>query len=90
MRIGNAACDQMQIDVFGEIADAAFQTYKAGMPPAERGRAVRPQILEYLTEAWRQPDEGTWEVRGGRQHFVHSCGAACKSRPPEGVIGVQK
>ena len=72
VRIGNAACDQMQIDVFGEIADAAFQTYKAGMPPAERGRAVRPLILEYLTEAWRQPDEGIWEVRGGRQHFVHS------------------
>src|ERR1700722_2667574 len=58
VRIGNAACDQMQIDVFGEIADAAFQTYKAGMAPAERGRAVRPLILEYLTEAWRQPDEG--------------------------------
>ena len=72
VRIGNAACDQMQIDVFGEIADAAFQTYKAGMAPAERGRAVRPLILEYLTKAWRQPDEGIWEVRGGRQHFVHS------------------
>ena len=72
VRIGNAACDQMQIDVFGEIADAAFQTYKAGMAPAERGRAVRPLILEYLTQAWRQPDEGIWEVRGGRQHFVHS------------------
>ena len=72
VRIGNAASDQMQIDVFGEIADAAFQTYKAGMAPAERGRAVRPLILEYLTEAWRQPDEGIWEVRGGRQHFVHS------------------
>ena len=72
VRIGNAACDQIQIDVFGEIADAAFQTYKAGMAPAERGRAVRPLILEYLTEAWRQPDEGIWEVRGGRQHFVHS------------------
>ena len=72
VRIGNAASDQMQIDVFGEIADAAFQTYKAGMAPAERGRAVRPLILEYLAEAWRQPDEGIWEVRGGRQHFVHS------------------
>ena len=72
VRIGNAASDQMQIDVFGEIADAAFQTYKAGMEPAERGRALRPLILEYLAEVWRQPDEGIWEVRGGRQHFVHS------------------
>ena len=72
VRIGNAASDQMQIDVFGEIADAAFQTQKAGMAPAERGRALRPLILEYLAEVWRQPDEGIWEVRGGRQHFVHS------------------
>ncbi len=72
VRIGNAASDQMQIDVFGEIADAAFQTYKAGMPPAERGKALRPLILEYLADAWRQPDEGIWEVRGGRRHFVHS------------------
>ena len=72
VRIGNAASDQMQIDVFGEIADAAFQTYKAGMGPAERGKALRPLILEYLAEAWRQPDEGIWEVRGGRRHFVHS------------------
>jgi GH15 family glucan-1,4-alpha-glucosidase len=79
VRIGNAACDQMQIDVFGEIADAAFQTYKAVMAPAERGRAVRPLILEYLTETWRQPDEGIWEVRGGRQHFVHSTITFCRA-----------
>ena len=72
VRIGNAACDQMQIDVFGEIGDAMFQAYKAGMAPSERGRTLRPLILEYLAEAWRQPDEGIWEVRGGRQHFVHS------------------
>ena len=72
VRIGNAASEQMQIEVFGEIADAAFQTYKAGMPPAERGKALRPLILEYLAEVWRQPDEGIWEVRGGRRHFVHS------------------
>jgi len=72
VRIGNAASDQMQIDVFGELADAMFQAYKAGMAPVERGRALRPMILEYLAEAWRQPDEGIWEVRGGPQHFVHS------------------
>ena len=72
VRIGNAASDQMQIDVFGELADAMFQAYKAGMEPVERGRALRPLILEYLAEAWRQPDEGIWEVRGGPQHFVHS------------------
>jgi GH15 family glucan-1,4-alpha-glucosidase len=72
VRIGNAAYEQLQIDVFGEIGDAMLQTLKAGMPPSERGRALRPVILEYLSKAWREPDDGIWEVRGGPQHFVHS------------------
>jgi GH15 family glucan-1,4-alpha-glucosidase len=72
VRIGNGASRQLQIDVFGEVADAMFQTLKAGMKPSERGKVVRPAILEYLATAWREPDEGIWEVRGGRQHFVHS------------------
>jgi GH15 family glucan-1,4-alpha-glucosidase len=72
VRIGNAAHEQLQIDVFGEIADAMLQTHKGGIPASERGRAVRPVVLEYLSKAWRQPDEGIWEVRGGAQHFVHS------------------
>ena len=72
VRIGNAAYRQLQIDVFGEIADAMFRALKAGMEPSERGRALRPIMLEYLARAWRQPDEGVWETRGGRQHFVHS------------------
>jgi GH15 family glucan-1,4-alpha-glucosidase len=42
------------------------------MAPSERGQALRPVVLDYLTTAWRQPDEGIWEVRGGRQHFVYS------------------
>jgi GH15 family glucan-1,4-alpha-glucosidase len=42
------------------------------MPRSERGEALRPVVLEHLATAWRQPDEGVWEVRGGRQHFVHS------------------
>ncbi len=72
VRIGNDASRQLQLDTFGEIADAMFQALKAGMPPSERGRALRPVVLDYLATAWRQPDEGIWEVRGGRQHFVHS------------------
>jgi GH15 family glucan-1,4-alpha-glucosidase len=62
----------VQIDVFGEIADAMLQTVKRGMPPSARGRAIRPVVLGYLSKAWREPDEGIWEVRGGAQHFVHS------------------
>jgi GH15 family glucan-1,4-alpha-glucosidase len=72
VRIGNGASEQLQLDVFGEIGDALFQALKAGMAPPERGQAVRPAVLNYLTTAWRQPDEGIWEVRGGRQHFVYS------------------
>src|SRR6202040_208630 len=72
VRIGNDASQQLQIDVYGEVVDALFQTFKAGMVPSERGRALRPVVLEYLSTAWRQPDDGLWEVRGERQHFVHS------------------
>jgi GH15 family glucan-1,4-alpha-glucosidase len=72
VRIGNAAHEQQQLDVFGEVADALFQTFRAGMLPPERGLALRPVVLEYLAATWRTPDEGIWEVRGGPQHFVHS------------------
>jgi GH15 family glucan-1,4-alpha-glucosidase len=72
VRIGNGAYEQLQIDVFGETADAIFQGLKSGMVPSERGRAIQPVIAEYLATAWHEPDEGIWEVRGGRQHFVHS------------------
>jgi GH15 family glucan-1,4-alpha-glucosidase len=72
VRIGNAASQQLQIDVFGEIADAMFQALKAGMEPSARALALRPVVLEYLETVWREPDEGIWEVRGGPQHFVHS------------------
>jgi GH15 family glucan-1,4-alpha-glucosidase len=72
VRIGNAAHQQLQIDVTGEVIDAMALAWKAGMEISERGRAMRPLILEYLAKVWREPDEGIWEVRGGRQHFVHS------------------
>src|SRR5215470_1572682 len=72
VRIGNDASRQFQLDVFGELADSMFQAYKAGMKPTERGRGLRSVILDYLATAWRQPDTGIWEVRGGPQHFVHS------------------
>jgi GH15 family glucan-1,4-alpha-glucosidase len=72
VRIGNDASRQLQLDVFGEIADVMLQTLKAGMAPSARAHALRPVVMNYLATAWRQPDEGIWEVRGGRQHFVHS------------------
>jgi GH15 family glucan-1,4-alpha-glucosidase len=72
VRIGNDAYKQLQLDVLGEMADAMYQAHKAGMEPSERGRALRPVVLGHLAASWREPDEGIWEVRGGRQHFVHS------------------
>jgi GH15 family glucan-1,4-alpha-glucosidase len=72
VRVGNDASRQLQLDIYGEIADVLFQTLKAGMPLPQRSRELRPVVLDYLATAWRQPDEGIWEVRGGPQHFVHS------------------
>jgi GH15 family glucan-1,4-alpha-glucosidase len=72
VRIGNAASQQLQIDVFGEVTDVLFQALKAGMKPSPRSFATRSVVFEHLAAAWREPDEGIWEVRGGRQHFVHS------------------
>jgi GH15 family glucan-1,4-alpha-glucosidase len=72
VRIGNAAHEQQQLDIFGELSDAMFQGLKGGMEPPERARALRPVLLNYVSGAWRQPDEGIWEVRGAPQHFVHS------------------
>jgi GH15 family glucan-1,4-alpha-glucosidase len=72
VRIGNAAAQQLQIDIFGEVADTIFQALKAGMKPSKRQHATRLVVFEHLATAWREPDEGIWEVRGERQHFVHS------------------
>jgi GH15 family glucan-1,4-alpha-glucosidase len=72
VRVGNNAAEQLQLDVFGEVIDAMFQALKAGMQPNERARALRSTLLDHLSTVWRQPDEGIWEVRVGRQHFVHS------------------
>jgi GH15 family glucan-1,4-alpha-glucosidase len=72
VRIGNAAASQMQLDVYGEVADAMFQARLQGMPPSARSRAIGIVMMDYLERNWDQPDEGIWEVRGPRQHFTHS------------------
>jgi GH15 family glucan-1,4-alpha-glucosidase len=72
VRVGNAAATQLQLDVYGEIADAIYQARAHGLPPADRWHAISLALLDHLETAWRQPDEGIWEVRGPPQHFVHS------------------
>jgi GH15 family glucan-1,4-alpha-glucosidase len=72
VRIGNAAVRQLQLDVYGEVADALYQARKAGIPPDPFAWSVEKTLLDFLAHAWREPDEGIWEVRGPRQHFTHS------------------
>jgi GH15 family glucan-1,4-alpha-glucosidase len=72
VRIGNAAAAQFQLDVYGELFDALYQAHARGLPVSEDGRRVGLAILGHLETAWKKPDEGIWEVRGGPRHFVHS------------------
>jgi GH15 family glucan-1,4-alpha-glucosidase len=72
VRIGNAASAQFQLDVYGEVADAMFQARAAGVGGDGSSWEMYKAVLEFLEDAWRQPDEGIWEVRGPRQHFTHS------------------
>jgi GH15 family glucan-1,4-alpha-glucosidase len=72
VRVGNAAAKQFQLDVFGEVGGVAYVTsmMTGGLDPQAWPR-VR-SLLEYLEQVWRQPDDGIWEVRGPRRHFVQS------------------
>jgi GH15 family glucan-1,4-alpha-glucosidase len=72
VRIGNAASEQMQLDVYGEIIDA-FTTARAhGLEPSDHAWRLSLRLLAFLEDAWRQPDAGIWEVRGPARHFTHS------------------
>jgi len=72
VRIGNAASEQFQLDIYGEVMDAGHigREVAGQLDPArwEREKAV----LEFLESAWREPDDGIWEVRGPSRHFTHS------------------
>ena len=73
VRTGNAAYLQYQLDIFGEVANTLFQARQAGLAPAKHSRhEVALAMLEFLETGWERPDEGIWEVRGPRRHFVHS------------------
>jgi GH15 family glucan-1,4-alpha-glucosidase len=72
VRVGNAAGAQLQLDAFGEVMDAYYAAHRIGLPPLPEAWAVARAMLAHLEEVWREPDEGIWEVRGPRRHFVHS------------------
>lgn len=72
VRVGNAASDQLQIDVYGELMDALHVGRKFMLEPSEASWSFQKLLLADLEGKWREPDEGIWEVRGGRRHFTHS------------------
>ena len=72
VRIGNAAAGQLQLDVFGEVMDALHVARLGGLDPAPDSWSLQCELLGYLETVWQQPDEGIWEVRGGRRHFTYS------------------
>jgi GH15 family glucan-1,4-alpha-glucosidase len=72
LRIGNAAYRQLQLDIYGELMDAVYLYNKYGNPIGYDAWVKIRQILNHVCEVWREPDEGIWEVRGGRRHFVYS------------------
>jgi glucoamylase len=72
VRIGNAAAGQLQLDVYGEVGDALHQARAGGLASAPASWELQRKLVEHLETIWDQPDEGIWEVRGGRQQFTFS------------------
>jgi GH15 family glucan-1,4-alpha-glucosidase len=72
VRVGNAASNQFQLDVYGEMLAAMLEAYRAGITPTEPDWALMVALMKFLESHWQEPDEGIWEVRGGRKHFTHS------------------
>ncbi len=72
VRVGNAAVDQLQLDVYGEVMDTLWLARSYGLDPDENAWRMQNKLMDWLESEWHQPDEGLWEVRGPRQHFTHS------------------
>lgn len=72
VRVGNAANDQLQLDIVGEVADTLFLSAREGLDAGPPAWALQRELVEFLEGAWQQPDSGIWEARGVRREFVHS------------------
>ncbi|GAA3351108.1 glycoside hydrolase family 15 protein [Amorphoplanes nipponensis] len=72
VRIGNAAAEQFQLDVYGEVMDALHQGRRAGLKADDPAWGLQVKLMDFVREHWTEPDEGIWEVRGGPKQFVHS------------------
>jgi GH15 family glucan-1,4-alpha-glucosidase len=72
VHIGNAASEQFQLDIYGELLSAMYLGRKMGLAAAAETWEPARQLMQHLQVVWQQPDDGIWEVRGGRRHFTHS------------------
>ncbi|HEV2303312.1 MAG TPA: glycoside hydrolase family 15 protein [Stellaceae bacterium] len=72
VRIGNAAADQLQLDIYGEVIDALHLSYQHDLPQTKRGVAISRALVDHLATTWRRPDESIWEGRGSPRHFTYS------------------
>jgi len=72
VRVGNAASEQLQLDVFGEVMDALYQARKHGLAKEKPAWQLQKNLIRQLERIWEEPDDGLWEIRGERRHFVHS------------------
>ena len=72
VRIGNAASEQLQLDVYGEVLDAFYQARRKRMPRLDVAWNLERALVRHIERIWSKPDDGIWEVRGKRRHFVHS------------------
>jgi GH15 family glucan-1,4-alpha-glucosidase len=71
VRIGNGAANQLQLDIYGEAADAIYTADQQGLPIAYQGWQALTKVMDWVADNWDQPDEGVWETRGGRQDFTY-------------------
>ncbi|MFB6552732.1 glycoside hydrolase family 15 protein [Streptomyces sp. NPDC056405] len=72
VRIGNGAADQLQLDVYGEVIETLYLAHQSGVAHCADTAVLHRRLVEHLSRRWREPDEGIWEIRGARRHFVHS------------------
>ncbi len=72
VRIGNGANEQLQLDIYGELMDALYLSAKYSEGLAKDGWRRVCKLMDWLAANWNRPDEGIWEVRGGRKHLLHS------------------
>ena len=72
VRTGNAAADQLQLDVWGEVLDGLHLAREASLAPTDAAWDLQTALMEHLEGRWSEPDNGLWEMRGARRDFVHS------------------